>query len=224
MANKFLDENGLLYLVQKIKTMLNGKVSTEAGKGLSSNDYTTDEKNKLKDIAENAQANVIEDIKVNGVSVTITNKSANIGVPVNVSDLNNDENYVKENELNKVAKTGRYTDLSNIPSEFNPKAHTHNASEITDLESVITNKITTALDGMTGMSFEVVESLPKTCEVGAIYLISNQGTDNNVYDEYIYVNNKFEKIGTTDVDLSGYLQTTDIVAITNAEIDTICSA
>ena len=31
----------------------------------------------------------------------------------------------------------------------------------------------------------------------------------------------FEKIGTTDVDLSNYLQTSDIISITNGEIDTI---
>lgn len=43
------------------------------------------------------------------------------------------------------------------------------------------------------------------------------------YDEYIWLptSNKFEKIGNTDIDLSGYLKKTDMVAITNAEIDTI---
>lgn len=41
---KYLDENGLLYLVQKIKTWLNGKVDKVNGKGLSTNDYTTAEK------------------------------------------------------------------------------------------------------------------------------------------------------------------------------------
>ena len=44
---KYLNENGLLYLVQKIKGWLSGKVDAENGKGLSTNDYTTAEKTKL---------------------------------------------------------------------------------------------------------------------------------------------------------------------------------
>ena len=48
---KYLDNNGLLYLVTKLKSMFVAQVS---GKGLSTNDYTTAEKNKLAGIAENA--------------------------------------------------------------------------------------------------------------------------------------------------------------------------
>nr|DAS65341.1 MAG TPA: Head fiber protein [Bacteriophage sp.] len=44
---KYLDNNGLLYVIQKIKTWLTGKVDKVDGKGLSTNDYTTEEKNKL---------------------------------------------------------------------------------------------------------------------------------------------------------------------------------
>lgn len=44
---KYLDNNGLLYVIQKIKTWLTGKVDKVNGKGLSTNDYTTEEKNKL---------------------------------------------------------------------------------------------------------------------------------------------------------------------------------
>ena len=45
-------------------TALADKVDKETGKGLSSNDYTTVEKNKLAGIAEGAQVNVIESIEV----------------------------------------------------------------------------------------------------------------------------------------------------------------
>lgn len=51
--SKYLDNDGLLYLWQKIKakfatlTALDGKVDKVSGKGLSTNDYTTAEKNKL---------------------------------------------------------------------------------------------------------------------------------------------------------------------------------
>ena len=49
MAN-FLDTAGLTYLWGKIKTALSGKVDKVSGKGLSTNDYTTAEKNKLTGI------------------------------------------------------------------------------------------------------------------------------------------------------------------------------
>lgn len=47
MANNFLDQNGVLYLWQKI---INKFVSKEPGKGLSANDYTADDKNKLSNL------------------------------------------------------------------------------------------------------------------------------------------------------------------------------
>lgn len=52
MANaKYLDENGLLYLHGRYKTIF---VQQEAGKGLSTNDYTTAEKEKLAGVAVGA--------------------------------------------------------------------------------------------------------------------------------------------------------------------------
>jgi len=61
-----------------VYSALQGKVSTETGKGLSTNDYTTDEKTKLTGIAAGAQVNVIESISLNGVAQTITNKGVNL--------------------------------------------------------------------------------------------------------------------------------------------------
>ena len=60
---KYLDNDGLLYLWQKIKNVfatkdsLNDKVDKVTGKGLSTNDYTTDEKDKLNGIQSGAQVN-----------------------------------------------------------------------------------------------------------------------------------------------------------------------
>lgn len=88
----------------------------------------------------------------------------------------------------------------------------------------VTDAIDAALADITGVSFEVVQSLPATGEAGVIYLVSNSGSAGNSYDEYVYVNGGFEKIGTTDVDLSGYWATADLVAITTAQIDTITAS
>ena len=57
------------------------KVDKVSGKGLSTNDYTTAEKNKLNGIAAGSQANVIESISVNGTKQTPSGKNVNIVVP-----------------------------------------------------------------------------------------------------------------------------------------------
>lgn len=59
---------------------LNGKVNVEAGKGLSSNDFTDDLLSKLNGIAAGAQVNVLEAVKVNGTALQITDKAVNIPI------------------------------------------------------------------------------------------------------------------------------------------------
>lgn len=74
----------------------------------------------------------------------------------------------------------------------------------------VSHAITEALGDITGFNIQVVQSLPATGEQGTFYFVDNSGSGNNIYDEYVYVNNSWEKIGTTEVDLSNYLQNSDI--------------
>lgn len=63
----YLDKDGVLYFWQKIKNIfatkndLDGKVDKVTGKGLSTNDYTTTEKNKLASIDNQARAIILPD-------------------------------------------------------------------------------------------------------------------------------------------------------------------
>lgn len=78
------DKTALTALETKVDNnteAINGKVDKVEGKGLSSNDYTTAEKNKLEGIAEGAQVNVIEIVKVNGTALTPSDKAVDITVP-----------------------------------------------------------------------------------------------------------------------------------------------
>lgn len=103
--SKYLDNDGLLYLWQKIKvkfatlTDLDGKVDKVTGKGLSTNDYTTTEKNKLSGIASGAQANVIETVKVNNVALTPSSKAVNVTVPTKTSDITNDSGFITASDV-----------------------------------------------------------------------------------------------------------------------------
>lgn len=74
MANKLIDTNTLLYFKTKLLGLIsNNYVAKEDGKGLSTNDYTTDEKTKLSNIDAGANKTVVEDVltstsKVNALS------------------------------------------------------------------------------------------------------------------------------------------------------------
>lgn len=64
-----------------ISELGNTYVAKEEGKGLSTNDYTTEEKNKLAGIEDGAEVNVIEKVKVNGEELSVTDKAVNIEIP-----------------------------------------------------------------------------------------------------------------------------------------------
>lgn len=59
---------------------LAGKVNTEAGKGLSTNDFTTPLLEKLNGIEAGAEVNVIESISLNSVPLEISDKAVNIPI------------------------------------------------------------------------------------------------------------------------------------------------
>lgn len=99
MAYNYLDKTGLALVWEKIKNSLSGKVDKIDGKGLSTNDYTSDEKTKLANVATGAQVNVLEGIQKNGTTVTITNKIANISVPTATSDLTNDSGFITVSDI-----------------------------------------------------------------------------------------------------------------------------
>ena len=77
MANKYLDLAGATYLIGKVKTLLSKKVDAVDGKGLSTNDYTTAEKNKLSGIAENANKTVA----MTGATASAAGKEGSVPAP-----------------------------------------------------------------------------------------------------------------------------------------------
>lgn len=87
--------------------------------------------------------------------------------------------------------------------------------------SQVSGAIASAVGGITSFEYQVVQALPVTGEKGVIYLVANSGTTPNIYDEYIWVNNAFEKIGTTDIDLSGYATTQDLEDGLAGKVDAI---
>lgn len=67
-----------------------------------------------------------------------------------------------------------------------------------------------ALEGVSGFEFEVVEALPAAGEKGKIYLLAHSHGEKDIYDEYIWTGETYEKIGNTDVDLTNYYTKSEI--------------
>lgn len=171
-------------------------------------------------------------------------------VPTKLTDLTNDGNFVQDadyvhtdsnytatekTKLGGIAAGAQVNVLEKVKVNNVEQTITSKAVNITvptnnnqltngagyQTASDVTTAINTALAGITSISYQVVSSLPATGEAGVIYLVANSGTSPNVYDEYIWVNNAFEKIGTTAVDLSNYMQFSDMVPLTSTEITNI---
>lgn len=138
------------------------------------------------------EENVIEIIQKNGVALTVQNKTVNIEVPT-------------DTDINGLIQTS-------LANGSNPYTTTSDAQGLID----------DALADITGIEFEIVSSLPATGEKGVIYLVGTASP----YDEYIWVEPSgsaayFEQIGSTSIDLSGYVQASEMHALTNSEIDAI---
>lgn len=181
MAYNYLDKTGLALVWERIKNILSGKVDKVDGKGLSTNDYTSEEKTKLSGIASGSQVNVLEGIQRNGNTVTITNKIANISVPTATSDLTNDSGFVTSSDVDTAISAA--------------------------MTAVMNYKGTKA----------TVADLPSAGNVkGDVWHVTANG------GEYAWDGTEWQELGST-VDLSGYVQSSEMVAITSNEINTICS-
>ena len=80
------------------------------------------------------------------------------------------------------------------------------------------NELKNLVDLLPQFAIEVVQTLPVSdISETTIYLVpASDPEQGNYYEEYIYVNNAWELVGTTAVDLSGYY--------TSAQVDTLLAA
>lgn len=107
-----------------LQTNIDGKVDKVTGKGLSTNDYTNDDKTKLDGIAAGAQVNVIETVKVNGVALTPADKAVDVTVPTGA--LASKDKVAETDLVDALAtKINGKLDASKVTGDL----LTHNASE-----------------------------------------------------------------------------------------------
>ena len=91
-----------------------------------------------------------------------------------------------------------------------------NNKQVANTEYVVA-AIASALSQITGFDTKVLSSLPESGEKGIIYFIpSDNPEEDNKYIEYIWCEDKFEKVGDTKIDLSGYAKEVTTSGIGNA--------
>jgi hypothetical protein len=214
MAVKYLDSTGALYIISKIKTLLTGKVDVVAGKGLSTNDYTTAEQTKLAGIAAGATAVTVD----SALSSTSTN-------PV--------QNKVINTALATKAPLASPT-FTGTPAAPTPAAGTNTTQLATTafVASAIATAVSSTFKPSGSLAFASLPT-PAVGVLGNVYNVTDAFTTTTsfvegsgksypagtnvvvIYDGSAY---KFDVMAGF-VDLSGYVLLADLVAITTTEID-----
>jgi len=102
---------------------------------------------------------------------------------------------------------------------------TYTDSAKTAIQSMlgIDSAIADAISDITSFEFQVVTELPATGTKGVIYLVAHTHGTNDVFDEYIWITDKYERLGTLDIDLSNYVTFDDIATGNKAGVVKVVS-
>lgn len=261
---KYLDSNGLLYVIQKIKTWLSNKVDKVDGKSLSTNDYTTEEKNKLAGLSNytlpTASASVKGGIKIGAGLVidgdVVSTTGGGVADSVNWSGIQNKPTTIAGYGITD-AKVSNYADYTNIALGSNnvdvlTKAKTLRQIELlneqieyawepinehTTLIGDTTTLKTTAKDSLVNAINEVDSSIPTNNNQltnGAGYQTASQVNAivegvvgsapealNTLKELADALGNDKDFASTMTTALSKKVNTSDLTAIANTEIDTM---
>lgn len=208
MANKkFLDNNGLLYFWQKI---VNAFVKKDGNKVLSDNNYTTAEKNKLAGLNNytlpKATTTTLGGIKA-GAGVEVTEDGT-----LNATGGGTADAVDWANVQNKPTKLSQFTNDSGFQTASDVQGAINTATERLATESYVNSKVSSVYKYKGSVANQA--ALPQSPETGDVYNLEDTGM-NVAWD-----GTKWDNLGIT-IDLSGYVQESELVAITNGEIDEI---
>lgn len=117
--------------------------------------------------------------------------------------------------------------LQQLKVKIDAMAVTVDGTVTADGANAVTGKavydfVTAAIAGISGFHAEIVSELPASGQSNILYLVAkSSAASGDGYDEYLYINGGWERVGSTDIDLSGYVQASEMHAITNTEISDI---
>ena len=217
-SKKKLNGEGLETLWNLIKSIIPKKISDltndnhtvqDAEYVHTDNNYTSTEKAKLRDVAEGAQVNVIEQIKINGVAATISGKSVNVPVPTDNASLANGAGYQTENQVNTLidSKLKAYiVPKGSMLFENLPTPASTNMGWMWNMQAAFT---------IDNRFVEYEQGVTKTYPKGTNVYVVNDGTD----QEPVYKFDIYEGF----IDTSHFATDDDVEALSKAEIEGICT-
>lgn len=236
-SDKYTNGNGLGYLWGRIKTLIDNKivnkVDKETGKGLSTNDYSNEDKAKLTGISAGAEVNSIESIAVNGTVVSPdANRKVSITTPTKTSDLNNDSNFQNATQVSTAIDNALegftgiefnfdYDTVSELPA-------TGEAGTIYFIPDQSCFEATTDTEFVSGKKYfeknqqnQYVPTTDTEMVSGKTYYTLKSGL--NTYDEYVWsvAKSSYEMFGSAAIDTSSLWSKSELVALTTAEIDAL---
>lgn len=259
----FITKETLAYFKSKLDVLFGNKVDKVEGKGLSANDYTTEEKTKLAGIATGAEVNVNADWNATEGDAQILNKpvipeaytlpqattealggvKVGAGLAINAetgvlsatgsgtadavdwenvtSKPTTVEGYGITDAVTTSAMTtalADYTTTTNLAATYATTSATTAAiaTAVTDMatQTYVDGKVTGVYHFKGSVADLTALQAVENPAIGDVYNITatgmNAGWTGSAWDEF----------GTV-VDLSPYMLTANMTAITNAEIDTI---
>jgi hypothetical protein len=122
------------------------------------------------------------------------------------------KSYATKEDLSKIDVKSQLVDYAKkteIPTKLSQLNNDKTFKTETEILQLINN--------VKKLKKEVVTSLPTTGKEDVIYLLKNKNDTNNYYTEYMWISGKWEIIGDTKVDLSGYAKKTEVVTSVNGK-------
>lgn len=180
--------------------------------------------------AEIAKKGDIKSIKLSGETALTPDTNGMVTIPGYVVKGMKDPDYNGAKMSYTYDESGvETTKTINFYADDNDSTlfHIVNDSDnnIIPLKAYVDNKAA----ALSGSKFQKVDAIPDaaTATDGVIYLVPNTSSGTNVFDEYFRVNlgtdsepnYAMEKVGSTAIDLTDYVEESDLVEITTAEID-----
>lgn len=209
MADKYLNYTGLQYYHNRIKNEFADvdDIPTKLSELTNDGDGTTGSKYATEAYVDE-NGGKIDKIKVNNVEQTITDKTVNISVPEDISDLNDDVGIQTANDVASAISTA----LANGNDPY-------------QTESDVDNKISTAISSVYRYKGSVAtyNDLPASGNTtGDVWDVQDTGMN------YAWNGTGWDPLGAS-VDTSTLWssvsgQANSLIAITTAEIDTIVGA
>lgn len=198
----YLDNAGVTQILTKIKSLLAKKAEITA--------IPT----KVSQLTNDRQYQTDDD-----VTASISTRLGDL--KLDFKDVEKPESVVSEYYLSGISQNGGQISATAVNYNYAFNEALKNAASRNEVVSkdTVNGLISSAVGKITSFEYKIVDSLPATTEgkKGVIYLIAHSGSTNqNSYDEYIFLPAdgstaaRYEKIGTTDIDLTPYAKKTEI--------------